>query len=137
MLSGVKTLSRRPRLLAATVVTGALLVPAAVLGGAQAAVAVAQYAYGSSGSQYGHGSASQYQYRVVVCHRTGSRRHPFHTVVVSAHALRALLHHGDHLGRCTGAEALRWKLHEHGRGHGKSHDEGFQASRPQHGSKHR
>jgi hypothetical protein len=129
MLCGVKNISRRPRLLAATVVSGALLVPAAVLGGAQAAVAVAQYAYGSSATQYHHGSASQYQYRTAVCHRTGSWKHTWHTIVVSSHAVHALLKHGDHLGRCTGLEALIGKkAHSHGKGHEKSHGKGHGSS---------
>ena len=112
----MKKISRRSRLALAALVSGALLVPAALLGGAQAAIAVAQYAYGGSGSEYGSGS--QYQYRVQICHRTHSAKHPFHTITVSAAAVPAHLRHGDHLGACTGTEPFT-KSHGKGNGHGK------------------
>jgi hypothetical protein len=38
---------------------------------------------------------------VTICHHTGSRRHPFHTITVNAHALKAHLgQHGDTIGPC-------------------------------------
>ncbi|HZQ15295.1 MAG TPA: hypothetical protein VFA82_00850 [Gaiellaceae bacterium] len=135
----MKTISRRRRVLAATFVSGALLVPAALLGGAQAAVAVAQYAYGGAGTQYGNGSASQYQYRTAICHHTGSWKHTWHTIVVSSHAVHAHLRHGDHLGACTGLEPLKGKKghgHEHGKGHDGQEGPDVNGHGSSHGSKH-
>jgi hypothetical protein len=113
-----------------------LLVPLAVFG----APALARS--GSAGSQYGSGSA-QYQYRVSICHRTGSKKHPGHTITVSAAAVRAHLRHGDHLGRCTGAETVRGK--SHGKPAKPHHDSGKKAkgddgssspAAPEHGNGH-
>jgi hypothetical protein len=98
----------RTRVIGAVALSAALLVPLAVFG----APALARS--GSAGSQYGSGS-SQYQYRVTICHRTGSKKHPGHTITVSAAAVRAHLRHGDHLGRCTGAETARVKSHGKGK----------------------
>ena len=64
------------RALAAAAVTGALLVPMAVFGGPALARSGAA---ASSQYQYGSGS-SQYQYRVTICHLTGSKKHPGHTI---------------------------------------------------------
>jgi hypothetical protein len=92
----------------AVAVSAALLVPLAVFG----APALARS--GAAASQYGHGSGSaQYQYRVTICHVTGSKKHPAHTITVSAAAVCAHLRHGDHLGACTGAETR--KAHHHGK----------------------
>lgn len=33
--------------------------------------------------------------KVWICHHTGSKKHPYHLIHVSAHALRAHLRHGD------------------------------------------
>jgi hypothetical protein len=119
------------RALAAAAVSGALLVPLAVFGAPalarSGAAASAQYEYGSG--------SSQYQYRVTICHVTGSKKHPAHTITVSSNAVRAHLRHGDHLGACTGLE-LRKGIHgkghaakpaasttaTHGNGHAKGHD---------------
>jgi hypothetical protein len=100
------------RALAAAAVTGALLVPMAVFG----APALARSgAAASSQYQYGSGS-SQYQYRVTICHLTGSKKHPGHTITVSSRAVRAHLRHGDHLGACTGLETRKGN---HGKGPAK------------------
>ena len=139
----------RGRLLAGTVVTAALLVPLAVFGGpaiAQTAAAVGhQYGsscgqYGSSGGQYGS-SCSQYRYRVVLCHRTHSRKHPWVLIVIDSHGLKGHLKHGDRL-TCIVLRHAKKKHHgkweSHGsmtvqtivatsaRSHanGKSHDQG-------------
>src|SRR6478672_10613642 len=99
------------RATAAAAVSGALLVPLAVFG----APALARSGAAAS-SQYEYGSgSSQYQYRVTICHLTGSKKHPGHTITVSSHAVRAHLRHGDHLGACTGLETRKGK-------HGKGHD---------------
>jgi hypothetical protein len=98
------------RTMAAAAVTGALLVPLAVFG----APALARSGAAAS-SQYEYGSgASQYQYRVLICHVTGSKKHPAHTITVSSNAVRAHLRHGDHLGVCTGLETRKGI---HGKGH--------------------
>lgn len=88
---------RNGRLAAGVAVTAAMLVPLAVFG----APALARSA--SAASQY-HSGSSQYQYRVTICHRTGSKKHPAHTITVSSAAVAAHLRHGDHLGACTGSE---------------------------------
>ena len=91
------------RFLASLAVTVALFVPLAVFGGS----ALAR----SSASQYQYSSPSQYQYRVQVCHRTHSKKKPFHTITVSSRAVKAHLKHGDHLGACTGTEQVAPKAH--------------------------
>ena len=83
----------RAKLLGGTVVTAALLVPLAVFGGSALAHSAA------AGP-----SAAQYQYRVQICHLTGSKKHPFHTITVSSAAVAAHVRHGDHAGACTGSE---------------------------------
>jgi hypothetical protein len=45
-------------------------------------------------------SAAQYQYKVTICHRTKSKKKPFHTITVAAAAVPAHLKHGDTLGPC-------------------------------------
>jgi len=85
------------RLLAGSAVTVALLVPLAVFGGPA-------FARSASGHQSG---SAQYQYRVTICHITGSKKHPAHTITVSSAAVAAHLRHGDHLGACTGTETPR------------------------------
>ncbi len=104
------------RLLAGLTVTVALLVPLAVFGGPALARST------SAASAYHSGSA-QYQYRVTICHVTGSKKHRAHTITVSSAAVAAHLRHGDHLGACTGTETAR----KHGKpagaatsGHGSS-----------------
>jgi hypothetical protein len=42
----------------------------------------------------------QYADKVTICHRTGSKKKPFHTIRVSRNALKAHLRHGDSLGPC-------------------------------------
>jgi hypothetical protein len=101
----VKKLNRgRGRVMAGTAVTAALFVPLAIFGApalARSGAAVAQY-------QYGSGSA-QYQYRVTMCHLTGSKKHPAHTITVSSASVAAHKKHGDHLGPCTGTETAKPK----------------------------
>ena len=38
--------------------------------------------------------------KVTICHHTHSKKHPFHTITVSANAVPAHLRHGDTLGPC-------------------------------------
>jgi uncharacterized membrane protein YgcG len=49
--------------------------------------------------------------KVAICHRTGSKKHPFHTINVAMPAVRAHLKHGDVLGPCTAATILAMKKH--------------------------
>jgi len=115
--------------MAGVAVTAALLVPLSIFGGPAFAGS------GSAAGQYGSGS-SQYQYKVTICHLTGSKKHPAHTIRVSSKAVAAHLRHGDHVGAGTGTETRKPKKHttttttvttaaptttapEHGKGHKK------------------
>jgi hypothetical protein len=52
--------------------------------------------------------------KVAICHRTGSKKHPFHTIVVAVPAVRAHLRHGDMLGPCTVGTVAAMKKHGKG-----------------------
>jgi hypothetical protein len=69
------------RTVGAAAVTAALLVPLGVFG----APALAR-----SGP-----SAAQYQYKVTLCHKTHSQKHPWVKISVGAPAVKAHLRHGD------------------------------------------
>ena len=44
-----------------------------------------------------------YAGKVAICHHTGSKKHPFHTIVVSGNAVQAhVTQHGDTIGPCPG-----------------------------------
>ncbi len=114
--------ANRARLLAASAVTVALLVPLAVFGGSALARST------SAASEYQYSSTTQYQSRVTICHLTGSKKHPGHTITISSAALGAHLKHGDHLGACTGTETRTshgngndQNENENGQGHGHGH----------------
>src|SRR5260370_23454143 len=79
------------RLLAGLAVTAGLIVPAGVFGGPAFARSTA------AASEYEYSGSAQYQYRVQICHLTGSKKHPAHTITVSSAAVAAHLRHGDHL----------------------------------------
>jgi len=71
-------ISKRPARRAA-VVTAVTLVPLAVFGGvglAKGNPSASEYQYGPSGQQY----------KVNVCHATGSKKHPWHQISVSVNA---------------------------------------------------
>src|SRR5712691_10375169 len=70
----------------AAVVTGATLVPLVAFGGV--------------GLAKNTPSASEYQYKVTICHLTHSKKHPTHTITISNRALPAHLRHHDTLGAC-------------------------------------
>jgi hypothetical protein len=116
---------KRARLLAASAVTVALLVPLAVFGGSALARST------SAASQYQYSSTTQYQSRVTVCHLTGSKKHPGHTITISSAAVRAHLRHGDHLGACTGTETKK----SHGNGNDDD-DQGQNGNDQGHGHGH-
>jgi hypothetical protein len=127
--------SPRFRLALGAVVTAALLVPLAVYGAPaiakSASSASHQYKaacgqYGSSSSEYQYGSSCR-QYRVQICHRTHSKKHPWHLITVSSKAVKAHLRHGDTVPPCSTQPAAK----KHGKGHG--HDVG---DRGESGTKH-
>ena len=130
------TVTPRFRLALGAVVSAALLVPLAVYGAPaiakSASSASHQYKascgqYGSSSSQYQYGPSCK-QYRVQLCHRTHSKKHPWHLITVSSRAVKAHLRHGDTLPPCSTQPAAKQK---HGKGHG--HDKGKHGDA---GSKH-
>ena len=85
-------------LAAAVAVSAALLIPLAMVGG----------------PAFGGGmvaSSAQYQYKVVVCHPTGAKKHPFRTIRVARKAVHAAIKGGGHLGPCTGTEKPKPKKH--------------------------
>jgi uncharacterized membrane protein YgcG len=109
------------RVWAAVAVSAALFVPLGVFG----APALARSA--SAASEYQYSGSSQYQYKVTICHKTHSKKHPFHQISVSVNAAKAHLRHGDTLGLCPTVAPPAPKKHghgdEHGNGNGKSNDQ--------------
>ena len=111
----------------AAAVSAAFFVPLMVFG----APALAK----SAASQYEYSGSSQYQYtgKVLLCHHTHSKKHPWVQIRVGAAGARAhFLHHdGDYLGACTtpppASAATAAK-------HGKSGDHGKSGSQGQSGS---
>jgi hypothetical protein len=65
---------------------------------ASAGVAVSPTGSDSAAHKY------QYKKKVTICHRTGSKKHPFVTIRVSKRAVRRHLAHGDKLGPCRRAK---------------------------------
>jgi hypothetical protein len=91
-------------------------------------------------SKWGATSREPAAHSVMLCHHTGSWKHPFHAISVDEHAVSAHTAHGDTLGACPAAPAQgtpptkhekqispthphpgnRGRAHEHrGRGHDK------------------
>ena len=90
----------------AVAVTGLLLVPLGVFGGS----ALARTA--SAVGEYGHSGAAQYQYKVTICHHTGSKKHPWHLITISNTAVPAHLRHGDQMPPCPPPSAV---ANDHGK----------------------
>jgi hypothetical protein len=88
------TLNRK--FVGAVAASATLLVPLGVFGGPA-------LAGGSSAS------SAQYQYRVTVCHLTGSKKHPYRTIKVAASAVNAVIKHGGHRDACVGNETRKAK----------------------------
>jgi hypothetical protein len=93
------------RVAGAVAVTGLLLIPLGVFGG----------------SAFGHSGAAQYQYRVTICHHTGSKKHPWHLITISNKAVPAHLRHHDVLPPCPTTLTVA-------KNHGKSGDHGKPSS---------
>jgi hypothetical protein len=113
---------------AAVAVTAAFFTPLLMFGGtafARTGAAASEYEY-----------SSHHQYRVGICHRTHSKKHPTHTIWVARAAVKAHLRHGDELGACTGTEQVRGK-HSHGAKHqDSSGDDGQQTTQEGNGQQH-
>jgi hypothetical protein len=93
------------RLAGAAVVSGLLLAPLGIFGSS----ALAHTASGLGPS------AAQYQYKVTVCHRTHSNKHPWHLITISNSALKAHLKHGDVYPPPCPTTAVATTNHGHGK----------------------
>jgi hypothetical protein len=98
------------RLAGAVVVSSLLLVPLGIFGGSALA--------------HGGPSAAQYQYKVKICHHTGSKWHPWHMISISSRGVAAHLRHHDVMPPCP-TFVPTGHGHHHGsssfESHGNSH----------------
>ena len=88
------------RLVGASVVSALLLVPLGVFGGSALARTTGP-------------SAAQYQYKVTICHHTGSKKHPWHLITIGNRAVKAHLRHHDQMPPCPTVTVTT----AHGHGH--------------------
>jgi hypothetical protein len=91
--------SAKNRFVGAVAVTGLLLVPLGIFGGSALALS-------------GHSGAAQYQYKVTICHHTGSTKHPWHLITISNRAVPAHLRHHDQMPPCPTTATV---AHNHGK----------------------
>ena len=107
------------RVWAAVAISAAFFVPLGVFG----APALAKSA--SAASEYKHSGSSQYQYKITICHRTDSKKHPFVQISVNAHAGKAHLRRRDTLGPCPPVTPPVGNKHGHDDGdHGNANGNG-------------
>jgi len=70
-------------------------------------------------------SAAQYQYKVTICHQTGSVGNPAVTIAVSAKAVvKHVNRHGDTIGPCPTEEVLTSSATDDGDGEGNGSGKG-------------
>jgi hypothetical protein len=105
---------------AAVAVTAAFFLPLLVFGGPAFAHT------GAAASEYEYSGSSQYQYRMLICHHTHSKKHPYHQITISSRAWKAHARHGDTQGACPTAAGHESKKHhgsrnQHANTHGDSH----------------
>src|SRR3954451_22957378 len=79
-------------------------------------------------------SSAAYQYgkKVTICHHTHSKKHPFVTITVSQHALKAHLKHGDTVGPCSSPKSAAAKAKAAAAAKAKAKAKAKHASRGQH-----
>src|SRR5579862_5425785 len=103
--------TQRYRFAGAAVISAALFVPLTVYGGTRLATS---------------SSAAEYQYKITICHHTGSKKHPAVTISVSSSAWAAHQAHHDTLGACPprvsqSAVSDESENNGSGGGHGNGH----------------
>ena len=72
--------------------------------------------YGSSGGQYGSGCGHK-RFKVTLCHRTHSKKHPWVLIKVWNSAVNGHLKHNDVAPPCS----VAWQPQGHHKGHGRHH----------------
>jgi hypothetical protein len=113
-------------------VTLALFVPLLAFGGPAFART------GAAASEYEYSSAAQYQYKLAICHRTHSKKHPWVKISISSRAWPAHERHGDTLAPCPRLKIV--KIRHHGNEkqplHQSTSDKGKSTSKPGKSDKH-
>jgi hypothetical protein len=74
-----------------------------------AGFAVASIATGAGLSSLQATTGTTTSHKVIICHRTKSKKHPFVQISVDVHAVPAHLKHGDTEGPCTKAQLTAGK----------------------------
>lgn len=121
-----RTVRERWKPAAVVALTAALFTPLLIFGGPAFART------GSAAHQY---HPSTLQYKMTICHRTHSKKHPWVKIRISSRALKAHLRHGDTttLPCPTTLSALKHAKH----GNKGKHGEGNQGNQNQGNGKHK